>query len=134
MSEEFEWCTDCKEYDQEHHCCHRATKVIRKTVEELEAAGKGKPNKDLISRSELIEYLKAVTVTDGITFETGFKQILTDIKQMPPANKPIGRWIPVDDKFDAFDCSECGAMVSKQLNYCPECGAAMIKTMEDPEV
>ena len=31
-----EWCTDCKEYDQEAHCCHRWTKVIRKTVAELE--------------------------------------------------------------------------------------------------
>lgn len=35
--EEFEWCHDCKEYDQEKHCCHRWTKVIRQTVEELKA-------------------------------------------------------------------------------------------------
>lgn len=33
--EEFEWCTDCKEYDPEKHCCHRFTKVIRRTVEEM---------------------------------------------------------------------------------------------------
>ena len=33
--EEFEWCTDCKEYDQEAHCCHRWNKVIRQTVSEL---------------------------------------------------------------------------------------------------
>ena len=33
--EEFEWCHDCKEYDQEKHCCHRWTKVIRQTVEEV---------------------------------------------------------------------------------------------------
>ena len=33
--EEFEWCHDCKEYDQEQHCCHRWTKVIRQTVEEM---------------------------------------------------------------------------------------------------
>ena len=33
--EEFAWCTDCKEYDQKAHCCHRFTKVIRQTVEEL---------------------------------------------------------------------------------------------------
>lgn len=33
---EWEWCHDCKEYDQEAHCCHRWTKVIRKTVAELE--------------------------------------------------------------------------------------------------
>ena len=31
----FKWCTDCKEYDQEKHCCHRWTKVIRNTVEEM---------------------------------------------------------------------------------------------------
>lgn len=35
--EEFEWCHNCKEYDQEQHCCHRWTKVIRQTVEELKA-------------------------------------------------------------------------------------------------
>ena len=35
--EKFEWCTDCKEYDQERHCCHRWTKVIRNTVAELKA-------------------------------------------------------------------------------------------------
>lgn len=33
--EEFEWCHDCKEYDQEKHCCHRWTKVIRQTVEDM---------------------------------------------------------------------------------------------------
>jgi hypothetical protein len=31
----FRWCTTCKEYDQEKHCCHRWTKVIRNTVEEM---------------------------------------------------------------------------------------------------
>lgn len=32
--EEFEWCHDCKEYDQERHCCPRFNSVIRKTVQE----------------------------------------------------------------------------------------------------
>ena len=31
----FKWCTDCKEYDQEKHCCHRWSKVIRDTVQEM---------------------------------------------------------------------------------------------------
>ena len=31
----FKWCTTCKEYDQEKHCCPRWSKVIRNTVEEL---------------------------------------------------------------------------------------------------
>ncbi len=29
-----EWCHDCKEYDQERHCCPRFNNVIRKTVQE----------------------------------------------------------------------------------------------------
>lgn len=32
-----EWCHDCKEYDQERHCCPRWNRVIRKTVDELRA-------------------------------------------------------------------------------------------------
>ena len=31
----FRWCTDCREYDQEKHCCHRWSKVIRNTAEEM---------------------------------------------------------------------------------------------------
>ena len=38
--EEFEWCDDCKEYDQEKHCCPRWNKVIRKTIEEMQLSGK----------------------------------------------------------------------------------------------
>ena len=37
--ETFEFCVrgeqPCKEYDQEKHCCHRWTKVIRQTVEDM---------------------------------------------------------------------------------------------------
>ena len=35
--EEFEWCHDCKEYDQDAHCCHRYSKRIRQAVEEIKA-------------------------------------------------------------------------------------------------
>lgn len=34
--ETFEWCNDCKEYDQEHHCCYRWSKQIQKTAIELQ--------------------------------------------------------------------------------------------------
>lgn len=36
-----------------------------------------------------------------------------------------GRWIPVDEKEDAFDCSECDAMVQRRCKFCPGCGAIM---------
>ena len=32
-----EWCHDCKEYDQERHCCPRFNRVIKQTKEEFEA-------------------------------------------------------------------------------------------------
>lgn len=32
-----EWCTDCKEYDQERHSCPRWNRVIRQTIEDLRA-------------------------------------------------------------------------------------------------
>lgn len=31
-----EWCTDCKEYDQERHCCPRWNRVIRETLKDVE--------------------------------------------------------------------------------------------------
>ena len=30
-----EWCTDCKEYDQERHCCPRFDRVIKTTIDEI---------------------------------------------------------------------------------------------------
>ena len=30
-----EWCTDCKEYDQEQRCCHRWNRVIKYVVDEV---------------------------------------------------------------------------------------------------
>ena len=31
-----EWCTDCKEYDHERHCCPRFNQVIRTTLQEVQ--------------------------------------------------------------------------------------------------
>ena len=31
-----EWCTDCKEYDKEKHCCPRFNQVIRTTLQEVQ--------------------------------------------------------------------------------------------------
>lgn len=34
-----EWCTDCKEYDKERHCCPRFNRVIEETVAEMKSDG-----------------------------------------------------------------------------------------------
>lgn len=31
-----EWCTNCKEYDQEKHCCPRWNRVIRETLKDAQ--------------------------------------------------------------------------------------------------
>lgn len=31
-----EWCTDCKEYDSERHCCPRFNRVIRETLKDAQ--------------------------------------------------------------------------------------------------
>lgn len=36
VEKSFEWCTDCKEYDKDKHCCHRWSKRIRETIGEIE--------------------------------------------------------------------------------------------------
>ena len=95
---------------------------------------------DLISRSDLIEYLEMVTATDGITFETGFKQILTDINNAPKVEaRPVvnGEWLIKEDEscFATWDyCSVCGftmgfAGSSHYANFCPNCGASMKSDM-----
>ena len=33
-----EWCYDCKEYDQEHHCCPRFNRVIRTALQDAQPA------------------------------------------------------------------------------------------------
>lgn len=50
-------------------------------------------------KKEIIEWLKKVTVTDGITFKTGFKQILRDIETMSSVI-PQQQWIPINDETD----------------------------------
>lgn len=30
-----EWCTDCKEYDRDRHCCPRWNRVIRETLNDM---------------------------------------------------------------------------------------------------
>lgn len=50
----YPWCTDCKEYDQEKHCCHRWSKAIRNTVEEMKQEYIERDVLDKI-RAEIIE-------------------------------------------------------------------------------
>ena len=67
---------------------------------------------DLISREGILEYLKTVTVTEGITFETGFKQILHDIE--------------TQSSVDIMECARalkehCNEHLRKPHTLCDDC-------------
>lgn len=54
-----------------------------------------------------------------------FEKLIRDFPAADVTEVRHGEWIPVDEQYDAFDCSECEAMVSRMMNYCPRCGAKM---------
>jgi len=79
------------------------------TREELEM-------RTLVRESDVIDR------TDGSELAKAFNHLWDKYVEQAPK---MGHWIPVDDKNDAFDCSECIAMVARKTNYCPRCGAKM---------
>ena len=65
--EEFEWCHDCKEYDREAHCCHRWSKQIRQTVEELKGNYiDAEALKQELSKAPVWTTLSVMEMIDGI--------------------------------------------------------------------
>lgn len=107
QSEEFEWCHDCKEYDQAQHCCHRWTKVIRQTVAEIKAK---QPDFDTVAKIDKAH-------DDG--YKQGYLQGKADYEPK------TGKWIHCGW---AIACSECNYdMPWAVRNYCPNCGAKMVK-------
>ena len=95
-----EWCLGCKEYDQEHHCCHRFTKVIRQTVEECK---KERPDSKWYPVEEkLPEIHKDVLVTDRevsdvyVSYYCGGGYWGTDTGG---ANNRIIAWMPLPEPY-----------------------------------
>lgn len=82
-----------------NRCCSDDAEALDMAIKALEQ----QPCEDCISRKETIEWLKKVTVTEGISFKTGFEQILYDIEQMPSVT-PKTEWIPVSEKKAHFPC------------------------------
>lgn len=80
--EEFEWCTDCKEYDHDRHCCSRFSRVINTTLQDIRVA----VVEDII---ELIS--NAAVVSPSKDYRDGFdafKEVLVEVikERYPDAN------------------------------------------------
>ena len=69
----------------------------------------------------ICEYFRK-NADDKIPF-CDFGSILNDALSL--LKEQEAEWLEVDDKHDAFDCSNCGAMAGRKCLYCPGCGAKM---------
>lgn len=71
---------------------------------------------ELISATNIESLPEEMAVLDNILFR---------FWQMGWLKEQEAEWLEVDDKHDAFDCSNCGAMAGRKCLYCPGCGAKM---------
>ena len=100
--EEFEWCHDCKEYDQDAHCCHRYSKRIRQAVEEIKA---NRPHLD----KDVVEPIGNGNV---IMSEDTYEELLTDRPQEKTISVDVLREILSDVKETHRNNSEAEAVMS----------------------
>ena len=72
-----------------------------------------------------IKYLNINVANSEVERNPDIVRLCADAEILEYVKSKTGHWIPVDEDNDAFDCSECIAMVARKTNYCPRCGAKM---------
>lgn len=145
-----EWCTDCKEYDHERHCCPRWNRVIRETLKDMQIEKRTEESTkthacDCISRRKAFEYFVTLwecigTIMDRDEWED---VCMTTANEIPSAqsDRKTGRWVSVGcvvpDIANApmIKCTVCGHLEpdvdAARTPYCSHCGAFMGATGGD---
>lgn len=138
-----EWCTSCKEYDQEKHCCPRFNRVIKSTVEELKSA-QPVPCEDAVSREKINKFCHEVIKRDpdgDNDIVKAFEAFRAYVNSLPPVTpkQRTGKWIdgiiPNDrGGLPVIVCDQCNTFFPLQFgdghNFCPNCGAKMERCEE----
>lgn len=91
----FKWCTDCREYDQEKHCCHRWSKAIRDTVEEIK--------QEYIKR-EVLDKIRAQIKSDLRGVEIALEVLVENdplIPKMEGAKDTLENCLEIFDKAES---------------------------------
>lgn len=100
------------------------------------------PCEDAISRQTVMDFIRGLTrwcvrSEDGKFNNVGllYDDVMFGLDRLPSVTpkQRTGHWIKVDDEEPiAYDCSECGVMVSRRYRFCLDCGAKMAES-EDTE-
>lgn len=119
-----EWCTDCKEYDHDKHCCPRFNRVIAETIKEAKENTQPEPK---------VEFHDKDHVWIGGKQYISLRRFQEAVKEAQPKE---GHWIQYGKRFPwrfHYKCSECGNYLDfsgvnggrGKANYCPNCGVKM---------
>lgn len=130
--EEFEWCHDCKEYDQDNHCCHRWTKVIRQTVEDLQIRT-AKAEYSILDDAMLCgncgrEVHKLFDYCPGCGYRLEWEYGNSGVCYAEPVTAKVSRIEMPNPKNHVYRCENCGQYMHRtswswRVNYCSRCGA-----------
>lgn len=123
----FEWCTNCKEYNQDNHCCYRWSNVIRDTVEEnREYLEQVKWERDLA-----VKQLEDLGYGLGEKPRVGRWVLKKELVPLPWDSDPLN-WDNYDKDTHSewkefYHCSNCDWKSGdfKGGNYCRNCGVKM---------
>ena len=84
---------------------------------------------DLISRQDAVDALYKMLHDCFGADDEELDAVITTLNELPSEQRK-GKWIYLTG-LDAFECSVCGsAMVRNIFDYCPWCGARMVKGKE----
>jgi len=131
--EAYEWCTGCKEYDQEKHCCHRWISHIKQAIDELKENevddcvlkmfGECSYNETGCSDCLVKEKISNALANHTTVYE--FKGC--DNCEL---ERPKGKWIIDGHHRRCKKCNEYFCIADSEgneipSNFCPNCGARM---------
>lgn len=89
-------------------------------------------NKEIVYKQDVIDAIITWVAKDEPNMEIPIN-LIGRINDLPPHK---GHWISLDDfrgKYNenGYECSECGEYSGYDENYCPNCGARMVKEGEE---
>ena len=138
-----EWCTDCKEYSHERHCCPRFNHVIRTTLQDVQAELDEKDwafdddTKQItfVVPIDVYNATQTIFISPGYEGETGLRGKVFLTQPERKKGKWKKWWEVKPDGFGGevhiphWACAECGTEYSPHLtsavHYCVNCGVEM---------